>query len=82
MPDKYFANMTPEQRAAKNTRGDKWNKENTTRVYVRLNNRTDADILAKLESVENVQGYVKALIRADIAAQAGKEPSQEESSAE
>lgn len=68
MPDKYFANMTPEQRAAKNRRGDQWNAENTKRVFIRLNNHTDADILAKLESIENVQGYIKSLIRADIAA--------------
>lgn len=30
----------------------------------------DADVLAKLDSVQNKQGYVKALIRADIAARA------------
>lgn len=35
-------------------------------VYLKLNKDTDADILAKLESVGNVQGYIKALIRADM----------------
>lgn len=33
----------------------------------------DADVLAKLDSVQNKQGYVKALIRADIAARAKSE---------
>ena len=34
-------------------------------VYLKLNVNTDADILEKLEGVENVQGYIKNLIRAD-----------------
>jgi len=33
---------------------------------MKLNIRTDADILKKLDSVMNKQGYVKALIRKDI----------------
>ncbi len=37
---------------------------------MKLMHSTDADILAKLESVGNKQGYIKALIRADIAASA------------
>lgn len=32
-----------------------------------LNKSTDADIIEKLDSVENKQGYIKELIRADIA---------------
>jgi len=32
-----------------------------------LNTNTDPDILKHLESCDNVQGYLKALIRADIA---------------
>ena len=28
---------------------------------------TDADILAKLDKVESKQGYIKSLIRADLA---------------
>lgn len=40
-------------------------------LYLKLNKTTDADILARLEGVENKQGYVKALIRADIAANGG-----------
>lgn len=45
---------------------DKYDRANTTRFYIKLNNRTDADIIEQLRSVENVQGYIKSLIREDI----------------
>ena len=45
---------------------DKYDRANTTRVFIKLNNKTDADILKKLEGVSNKQGYIKELIRADI----------------
>lgn len=49
--------LTPQQRYdAKTARG----------VYLKLNKVTDADILAKLETVPSMQGYIKSLIRADI----------------
>lgn len=51
--------LTPQQRYA---------AKNIVRVTLCLNRNTDADILTHLESVGNKQGYVKALIRADIAA--------------
>ena len=44
----------------------KYDKANTTDVRIKLNNNTDADILEKLNSVDNKQGYIKALIRADL----------------
>lgn len=43
-----------------------WDKAHTTQVVLKLNNNTDADILAKLAEVESKQGYIKQLIRADI----------------
>ena len=46
----------------------KFVKEKTRRVAMNLVYSTDADIIAKLESVDSMQGYIKALIRADIAA--------------
>jgi len=58
---------TPEQRRARNIQGEQWDKENTKQVKFKFNLRTDADILARLAEQSNVQGYVKALIRADIA---------------
>jgi hypothetical protein len=45
---------------------DKYNKEKTITVLIRLFKSTDADIIAKLEQQENKTGYIKALIRADI----------------
>ena len=33
---------------------------------LKLNKKTDADILAKLDETENKQGYIKHLIREDI----------------
>lgn len=44
----------------------KFNKEQTVSVNVRLNKNTDADIIAKLETVGSKMGYIKALICADI----------------
>lgn len=44
----------------------RWDKENTTLVTMKLNNNQDAEIIAKLQSVPNKQGYIKGLIKADI----------------
>lgn len=43
-----------------------YDRENTRRINLKLNLKTDADIIQKLESVENIQGYLKQLIREDI----------------
>ena len=48
----------------------KWVAEHTTRVVMNLNHNTDAEILQKLASVPSKQGYIKQLIRADLATQA------------
>ena len=45
----------------------KWDKENTVVVTMKLNKNKDADIIEKLKSVPNRQGYIKQLIRGDIA---------------
>ena len=44
----------------------KYDKTHTRSVLFKLNLTTDADILAKLDDVENRQGYIKQLIRRDI----------------
>jgi hypothetical protein len=44
----------------------KYDKTNTKGVYLKFNKTTDADILEHLKSVENVQGYIKNLIRNDL----------------
>lgn len=50
----------------------KFDKENCRRLQLKLNLRTDADILAQLDKQPSMQGYIRALIRADIAAQQQK----------
>lgn len=39
----------------------------TRQIMFKFNLRTDEDILEKLDSVENKQGYIKELIRRDMA---------------
>lgn len=45
----------------------RYDDAHTMRVYVKLNRKTDADIIDRLSSIGNKQGYIKSLIRADIA---------------
>lgn len=45
---------------------NKFNREKTRSVQLRLNLTTDADILAKLDGVTSKMGYIKQLIREDI----------------
>ena len=44
----------------------KYDKEHTKQILLKLNKGTDADILQKLDEVDNKQGYIKGLIRDDI----------------
>ena len=44
----------------------KYDAKATMQLKMKLNKTTDADIIEKLESIGNKQGYIKALIRADI----------------
>lgn len=60
-----------EARRAKNLAKDKYDKENTRPLKLKLNLKLDADILAKLETVPSMQGYIKRLIREDIARNGG-----------
>ena len=45
---------------------EKYDAKATMQVKMKLNKKTDADIIAKLESVDNKQGYIKTLIRDDL----------------
>lgn len=49
---------TPQQR---------YNKQYMKTIAVPINTKTEQDIIAKLDSVPNKSGYIKQLIRADIA---------------
>lgn len=44
-----------------------WRAAHTTRVVMDLNHNTDKDVLQRLAEVESKQGYIKRLIRDDIA---------------
>lgn len=45
---------------------NEWDSAHTTSIHLKLNDKTDADILAKLAEVTSKQGYIKRLIRLDI----------------
>ena len=44
----------------------KYDRENTKRVFIKLNKNTDKDILDYLDGITNKQGYIKELIRKDM----------------
>ncbi len=45
----------------------KYDSSNTKRYCLKQNIKTDADIIEKLENVGSIQGYIKELIRSDLA---------------
>ena len=51
---------------AKRRASSKYDKANTKGIYLKLNKNTDADIIERLDESENVQGYIKTLIRKDM----------------
>ena len=46
---------------------DRYNKAHTVSIAIRLMKNTEQDIIQKLDSVPNKAGYIKQLIRADMA---------------
>ena len=44
----------------------KYDKENTKQILLKLNLTNDADIIEKLNSESNKQGYIKQLVRNDM----------------
>ena len=44
----------------------KYDKTHTKEILLKLNLKTDEDILSKLDKVPNKQGYIKGLIREDL----------------
>ena len=47
----------------------KYDAANTTQIHLKLNNKTDADILDFLDGLDNVQGFIKTAIRCQIGCQ-------------
>lgn len=54
--------MTPQMR---------YQATHTRQIPLKLNLKTDADIIQRLDAVENRQGYIKELIRADMKKRGG-----------
>lgn len=46
----------------------RYQDKSTRLMSIRLNLNTDADIIRRLEEVDSKQGYIKELIRRDMAA--------------
>ena len=44
----------------------RYDEKNTVQIKIKLNYNTDAELIEKLESVGNKQGYIKKLIFDDI----------------
>lgn len=52
----------------------KYDKTHTKRYCIKLNLKTDSDIIKMLDSQKNKQGYIKSLIRRDFTnGQGGKD---------
>lgn len=60
----------------------KYIKEHTRRFTIQLNRKTDADMIAHLESAGNVTGYMKALVAKDMKARNSIDAGKEEARAE
>lgn len=45
---------------------DRYNKLTRRRYVINLNKNTDQDIIDHLDQLDNVQGYIKELIRANV----------------
>lgn len=58
--------LTQEQRAAQYANQSLWDKNNCTRLQLKFNNNTDADIIEWLNQQSSKQGAIKDAIRAMI----------------
>lgn len=43
-----------------------YERKNCKGLYIKLNRKTDADIIEALTGIKNKQGYIKELIRRDL----------------
>lgn len=58
--------MTDKQKESQRRAKKKYDELNTIQVKLKLNKKTDKDILEMLEHCGNKQGYIKKLIREDL----------------
>lgn len=50
-----------------------YDKRNVVGLYLKFNKKTDRDIIKHMEGQQNKQGYIKDLIRSDMASGRGNE---------
>lgn len=55
--------MIAERKTAQQRAVEKYDRENTVQLHLKLNKKTDADILDYLDGLSNKQGFIKTLIR-------------------
>ena len=59
--------LTDDNESRKITPQERYDRQNTVRICgLKLNKKTDKEIIEKLKSVPNKQGYIKNLIKNDI----------------
>ena len=58
--------MSKQLTEAKRQAIKRYDAKATKQIHLKLNLNTDADILSHLDKQENVQGYIKELIRKDM----------------
>ena len=51
---------------AKRKASAKYDKANVKMFAIKLNKNTDADLITLLESQDNIQGYIKDMLRRDL----------------
>lgn len=69
--DKIVSEVTRMATKAQARANAKYNATHTTGIHLKLNLKTDADVIERLNEVPSKQGYIKALIRADIRKEQG-----------
>ena len=57
--------MTTEAQKRAQKKYDEASRDKWRMIHLKLNRETDADIIEKLENSQNIQGYIKELIRKD-----------------
>lgn len=65
--------MTDEQKKNRREVNQRWKEQNTLSFGVRLNRKTDADIIAKLVGAASRQGELKRLVRLGIKAEEARQ---------
>ena len=76
MARKEWIDLTEEQQAAHLQAVKRYDEEHTTNLHLKLNTKTDQDIIKWLWKQRSKQGAIKQLIRKAIAEEDGQQPAQ------